>query len=162
MDDKKNDGGGLQPEVREVRTFDDWIETVKTTVYLNRPDGRALSLTIYAVDSETAEQIEDEYDRRKPVEPKPIIDPKTGEERKDRHFEERYKKYELALRQVEIWKKYKYILEGWVKPNGIEVPGNTEDEKIAHMKKSVSGDSDKLYLAILQLSRLGRTHVDFF
>lgn len=151
-----------EPDVIDVKDFETWTERVKSFMEIKRPNGKRYRFAIYSLDGQTRKELADEYQENLPPRPQRRLNKDGKSDMNDPFYEEAIKKYEGEEVKITEILKLRYIEEGFAKPNGFEIPGDSVKEKIENIGKVIAGDIDQLYLAIARLSNLGTRDVDFF
>lgn len=145
-----------------IKSFDDWSESVAQEIVFSRPGGDDHVFQIHAISEKARKEGSELYNKMLPPKPIAKLNSSGLPKVEDRHYKEAMQAYEQAMEDATQAIKVHYIEEGWAKPNGFSIPGETLAEKGEALSAKIAGDIDKLYLAIIKLSNLQQDDINFF
>ena len=148
-------------QVIEVNSWEDWSDRLSDVVEF-RNGNIARKFKVWSITVEEQSKIASELKKNLPPEPKRRRDKHGNIDMNDPNYEKFYDEWrEKATPLLEI-ATLRWIEFGWAKPNGIEIPGATDQEKLANLKNKVAGDIPKLRDKIEYMSNLNEETIDFF
>jgi hypothetical protein len=148
-------------QVIEVNSWEDWTDRISDVVeFKNGNVARRFKVWSLSVDEQS--MIASELRKNLPPEPKRRRDKNGNMDYNDPNYEKAREDWaEKSKPHIEL-ATLRWIEYGWAKPNGIEIPGANDQEKLANLKKKIAGDVPKLRDKIEYMSNLNEETIDFF
>ena len=147
-----------------IQSLDDWAKIDTAELRVARGDGRINLFRVYSVDAKTKREIGHKYNSIKPVKPiPPRVKPGAKPDHQSPFYLQELKDYELAEDKATRMIKYWTLEAGFLKPNNIDIPGKTDDDKMGILEEKIpAGDIDQLYVRIADISNLRGQDIGFF
>lgn len=145
-----------QVEKKQISSWKDWDERIEETVEFVRSGGRG-RIDGFRIQSLTAQEVNHlEKVRQASQTPRPLR--RSGRDGRpdehDPHYEKALQKWEQENTLSNRLHMLRVIEIGFAQANGFEIPGETEEEKLAALEAKVSGDVVRLFVAINRISNL--------
>ena len=150
----------LNVERREINNFDDWEERVFDVVEIVRPDNTIAQIKIQSLTSADHREIRHKRNASAPIQPQPRDNGKgNGLDLNDPHYKKDMVQYERDIADHADLSTLWVIERGLV---DIEIPGETDEEKLANLRGKVVGDLLQIGQAIHDISNLSQESLQPF
>lgn len=144
----------------EIKDWDDWGERNHETLEIVRGD-KIIAFKIQSLTMAELREARLKTQRAAGPEPKPPMN--NGRvDLEDRDYKKRLSIYEESLIKADHLMQLYLIEYGWANANGIEIPGDTDEEKMKALETKVAGDLPELTTAIYAASNLGEPQIKPF
>jgi len=164
MDKKDKSGGDSVKNL--IKTFEDFkkVVTKEVNIKVGEKDGKPIYnvYRVHAVSPRRLAELRGKYKNTKPEYPKKSLD-SQGNEREGADFSKKLNQYRLDL---EVWNQKEVcylVLAGWVEPEGIEIHGKTDEDKVDFLfnNSGTVGHLNIISSAVEEVSALSGADVNF-
>jgi len=150
--------------VETIKSLEFFEQVISTRVPFVLPNGQELEFIVHALTGKQATALENARKATKPQAPEP---PRNSQGEINENlgvYKEQKKNHEDALSEWQVKESIWYMLEGWAKPNDIELQGKDDAERVDLLfaSKMPAGYPQKIANAIIKISNLSLGDTDFF
>lgn len=146
--------------VQVIDSWDAWDDRISDTVEFHN-GSIVRQFKVWSISSGEQAEIATEMKKGLPAQPKRRKGRDGSFDANDPEYDRLMEKWEKEAEPAAKLATMRWIEFGWAKPNGITIPGNTDQEKLTNLKNKVAGDIYKLRDKIEIMSNLNEENIDF-